>query len=108
MQRSVPGLQQAGPLLLNLLKIKKFMHKKVQLPVGEPVGRLTCPRCGNTEEFVEVAANVQVTNHYRQNRDGSFSVVRSETEINGEVKLFCARCSTDLSDFHAHMQEMTF
>jgi hypothetical protein len=84
------------------------MNKKVQLPVGEPVGRIVCPACGNTSEFVEVAGNVLVTNHYRQNRDGSFSVVRNETEINGEIKMFCGRCSADLTRFHAHMQEMTF
>jgi hypothetical protein len=84
------------------------MNRKVHLPVGEPVGRLVCPRCGNAKDFVEIASNVQLTNHYLQNRDGSFSVVRSESEIGGEVKLFCGRCNTDMSAFHAHMQEMTF
>lgn len=81
---------------------------KVQMPSGEPVGRIICPRCGNAKDFVEIASNVLVTNHFHQNRDGSFSSVRSETEIAGEVRLHCGRCSADLSEFHAHMQEMTF
>ncbi len=80
----------------------------VQIPSGEPVGRVVCPQCGNSDDFVEVASNVLVTNHYLQNRDGSFSSVRNESEISGEIKLYCGRCSADLSVFQSHLQEMIF
>ena len=80
----------------------------VQIPSGKPAGRIICPRCGNAKDFVEVVNNVLVTNHYIQNSDGSFSPVQKETEITGEVKLFCGRCSADVSEFHSHFQGMIF
>ncbi len=80
----------------------------VQVPSGRPAGRIICPRCGNAKDFVEVASNVLLTNHYIQNRDGSFSSVQNETEVIGGVKLFCGRCSTDVSEFHTHFQGMIF
>lgn len=81
---------------------------KVKVPNGKPAGRIICPRCGNVKDFVEVANHVVVTNHYIQNRDGSFSPIQNETGAAGEVKLFCARCSADVSEFYDHFQEMIF
>lgn len=82
--------------------------KKVQIPTGEPAGRIICPRCGNSVNFIEVADNVLMTTHFVQNRDGSFSPKDSETEVVGEIKLFCGQCSADISEFHGHLNEMIF
>lgn len=81
---------------------------KVQIPSGKPAGRIICPRCGNAKDFVELASNVLVTNHYIQNSDGSFTPMHNATEVAGEIKLFCGKCSADLSEFQAHFQEMIF
>lgn len=81
---------------------------KVQIPTGKSAGRIICPRCGNVKDFVEVVNHVLVTNRYIQNRDGSFSPIQNETESAGEVKLFCGRCSADVSEFYTHFQEMIF
>ena len=81
---------------------------KVQIPAGKPAGRITCPHCGNVKDFVEIASNVLVTSRYVQNRDGSFSPIENETEFTGDVRLFCGQCSADVSEFHAHFQEMIF
>lgn len=82
--------------------------KKVQIPSGEPVGRIACEQCGNSTEFVEIAENVQITTHYVQNSDGSFTVEDNATEMLGEVRFLCGQCGADLSRFHGHFQEMSF
>ena len=82
--------------------------KKVQVPSGRPLGRLVCPHCGNDREFVEVARNVTVTTTYLQNDDGSFSPEQGDSEVQGDVGLYCAHCDTDLSSFHNHLMEMIF
>jgi DNA-directed RNA polymerase subunit M/transcription elongation factor TFIIS len=82
--------------------------KTVAIPSGEPSGRITCNRCGNASQFVEMANNVLVTTHYVQNRDGSFTQEESETEVLGEVRLLCGQCGADLSQYHSHFMEMTF
>jgi len=81
---------------------------KVPIPAGEPAGRIICPHCGNSKNFVEIADNVMLTSHYIQNHDGSFSQVDTETDVAGGVKLFCGQCRADLSVFHHHFREMIF
>jgi DNA-directed RNA polymerase subunit M/transcription elongation factor TFIIS len=82
--------------------------KKVQIPSGEPAGRVACQQCGNSKDFVEIAENVLVTTRYRQNSDGSFTPEESGTEIFGSVKFVCGFCGSDLTRFHAHFLEMSF
>lgn len=83
-------------------------HKTIQVPSGDPAGRLVCPACGNGSRFIEIAEQVIMTTHFIQNRDGSFSSVDRETDVGGRVKLFCGKCSADISQFHSHLQEMKF
>lgn len=81
---------------------------KVKMSKKKPLGRIVCPTCGNDREFVEVAHEVVLTNVYVQNDDGSFSVVESESDVLGEVGLYCSECETDVSAFHNHLLEMIF
>jgi ribosomal protein S27AE len=81
---------------------------KVLLPSGDPAGRIICPKCGNVTNFIEIVDHVLLTTHFIQNRDGSFSSVNSETDVAGPVKLFCGKCSADISHFHNHLHEMKF
>jgi DNA-directed RNA polymerase subunit M/transcription elongation factor TFIIS len=82
--------------------------KKLQIPAGDPAGRIVCQQCGNTTNFVEVAENVLVTTYYMQNSDGSFTPEDNSTEIFGEVKFLCGKCGADLTRYHAHFLEMSF
>lgn len=82
--------------------------KKVQVPSGEPAGRIVCQQCGNTKNFVEIAENVLVTTYYLQNSDGSFTPEDNTTEIFGEIKFACGKCGEDLTRFHSHFLEMSF
>lgn len=84
------------------------MKKKVKVPTDRPAGRLICPRCGNSEDFIEQTQNVVVTTRYLQHRDGSFTPEESETEILGEVRLLCGKCNGDMSMYHNHFQNMIF
>jgi len=84
------------------------MKKKVKVPSGRPAGSLVCPVCGNTEDFLELAQNVTVTTRYLQNVDGSFSPEENETEIHGEVRLLCGKCSADMTAYHNHFLDMIF
>jgi predicted RNA-binding Zn-ribbon protein involved in translation (DUF1610 family) len=70
--------------------------------------RISCPDCGNTSEFLEVADGVILTTRYVQNSDGSFSQEIDESEVLGEVKLYCGECGADLSRFHKRFLEMLF
>ncbi len=87
---------------------KKLTNKKVNVPSGQPIGRIACPSCGNDRNFIEVARDVIVTTSYVQNMDGSFTPEDNDTEIVGKVGLFCGQCNADLSAFINHLQEMTF
>ncbi|MFH7327003.1 hypothetical protein [Desulfurivibrio sp. C05AmB] len=69
---------------------------------------IKCPHCGNDTDFVEVADDVILTTHYHQNRDGSFTQESDESQIMGEIKLYCGECNADLSRFHARFLEMLF
>jgi len=82
--------------------------KKLQVPTGPSTGRIVCPECSNDHNFFEVAKNVTVTSRYEQNDDGSFTPVDSDTEILGEVRLFCGECEADLTKFHGYFLEMIF
>lgn len=84
------------------------MKKKVSIPSGRPTGHLTCPVCGNTEDFLEQAQNVTVITRYVQNRDGSFTPEENETNVHGEVRLLCGKCSADMTGFHNHFLDMIF
>jgi hypothetical protein len=84
------------------------MKKKVKVPTGRPAGHLTCPVCGNTEDFIELAQNVTVTTRYLQHHDGSFTPEENDTEINGEVYLLCGKCNADMTGYHNHFIDMLF
>jgi len=89
-------------------KIKNMKKKKVAIPTGRPAGRLICPACGNSEDFIEMAQNVTMTTRYLQNDDGSFTPEDYETRILGAVRLLCGKCNTDMTDYHSHFQGMVF
>ena len=70
--------------------------------------RIVCPDCGNSTDFLEVADDVILTTRYIQNNDGSFSQEVDESEVLGDVKLYCGECGTDLSKYHKRFIEMLF
>ncbi len=84
------------------------MKNTVALPTGQPAGRIVCPECGNDTDFYEVAEEVTITTHYTQNDDGSFSPQEDESEVRGDVRLYCGGCNADLTSFHDHFLEMLF
>ncbi|MBU0480169.1 MAG: hypothetical protein KKG47_03590 [Proteobacteria bacterium] len=90
--------------------MKTSFKKTHQLKDGPNLGssRLVCPECGNDHEFYEVADGVILTSRYRQNEDGSFSQDEDESQILGEVRLYCGECSSDLTEFHEHFLDMLF
>ncbi|TBV82794.1 MAG: hypothetical protein EYX74_02290 [Desulfobulbaceae bacterium] len=69
---------------------------------------IKCPHCGNDTDFVEVADNVILTTNYRQNQDGSFTQESDDSQIMGEIRLYCSECNADLSNFHPRFVEMLF
>ena len=73
-----------------------------------PVNLLSCPSCGNNEDFIEVAENVIITTQYIQNPDGSFTPEKDNSQILGSVRLICGECSEDLTAFHQRFTEMLF
>jgi hypothetical protein len=73
-----------------------------------PTNRIICPECGNDEDFVEVAENVIITTLYTQNLDGSFTLEEDDSQVLGPLKLICAQCEADLSQFHGRFAEMLF
>ena len=88
---------------------KRKHQGRYHLDGGLQVGRrLICPECGNDLIFFEVADNVRITTHYIQNEDGSFTPQSDDSSIQGEVKLYCGECQTDLSRFHGRFVEMLF
>ncbi len=82
--------------------------KKLQIPTGQTTGRLVCPECSNDKDFFEIADDVIVTSHYVQNDDGSFTPEESDTEILGEIRLYCGSCNADVTHFHKYFLEMIF
>ena len=73
-----------------------------------PVNRISCPECGNDEEFYEIAENAIITTGYSQNDDGSFTPEEENSKILGDIKLICGQCGKDLSMFHQRFSEMLF
>jgi len=55
-----------------------------------------------------VAEGVTITTFYVQNDDGSFSAVSDESEIQGEVRLFCGECHKELKEYYNHFVDMLF
>ncbi len=70
--------------------------------------RIICPNCGNDSDFFEVADGVILTTRYIQNSDGSFSQEGDESQILGDIRLYCAECNEDLSVHHQRFVEMLF
>ena len=89
-------------------KRKTRQAHRIQLPVREPLGKISCPRCGNSAHFVERLESVMVTAPYLQNTDGSFTLVEQSSDIGGEMAFLCGECGYDLTSFHAHFREMAF
>jgi hypothetical protein len=70
--------------------------------------KISCPVCGNDEDFFEIADGVILTSRFLQNEDGSFSRDGDESQILGEIKFFCGECESDLTLFHQHFLDMLF
>ena len=70
--------------------------------------KISCPNCGNDEDFLEVADGVILTSRFIQNEDGSFSQEGDESEILGEIKFFCGDCGIDLTEYYHHFLDMLF
>ncbi len=83
--------------------------KKERKPtLGQNNRLITCSNCGNDTDFFEVADSVILTSRYVQNSDGSFEQDGDESQILGEVRLFCAECNQDLTAYHQRFVEMLF
>jgi hypothetical protein len=70
--------------------------------------KISCPVCGNDEDFFEIADGVILTSRFLQNEDGSFSRDGDESQILGEIRFFCGECESDLTEFHQHFLDMLF
>ena len=70
--------------------------------------KISCPVCGNDEDFFEIADGVILTSRFLQNEDGTFSRDGDESQILGEIKFFCGECESDLTSFHQHFLDMLF
>lgn len=81
---------------------------KCPRPIPAVNNRIICPKCGNDRYFHEIAEDVTITTQYIQNVDGSFTPQSDESNIMGEIKLFCSKCQTDLTEFHTQFVEMLF
>jgi hypothetical protein len=70
--------------------------------------RLTCPYCGNDSNFFQIAEDAVITTHFKQNADGSFTQEENESQVFGEIKLFCGSCEEELPQFLDRFTEMVF
>jgi len=71
--------------------------------------RLMCPFCGNNTDFFQIAEDAIITTHFKQNADGSFTQEENESQILGQIKLFCGSCEEELpSEFFDRFTEMVF
>ncbi len=82
--------------------------KKTKVKLSPTKIRIVCPNCGNDTEFYEVADGVILTTRYIQNEDGSFTPVSDDSQVFGELKLYCGECNEDLTLFHKRFLEMLF
>lgn len=87
--------------------VKKHKESKTAAVHNESA-KISCPNCGNNEDFLEVADGVVLTSRFFQNEDGSFSQDGDESEILGEIKFICGDCGTDLTNYHHHFLDMLF
>ena len=82
--------------------------KKEKEAVHNKAAKISCPVCGNDEDFFEIADGVILTSRFLQNEDGSFTRDGDESQILGEIKFFCGECESDLTLFHQHFLDMLF
>lgn len=94
--------------MTQLEKNKTAQVRRIRRPVGEPLGKISCPRCGNSARFVEQLESVLVTTTYLQNDDGSFTPVEQNSDAEGELSFLCGECGYDMTPFHGHFREMVF
>jgi DNA-directed RNA polymerase subunit M/transcription elongation factor TFIIS len=85
-----------------------MQQKNMHLKDHQAANLISCPSCGNDEDFFEVAENVIITTHYLQNPDGSFTPEEDSSQILGPVRLICGECEEDLTAFHQRFTEMLF
>ena len=90
-----------------LTEDSKTKKRKIKIPDSH-ISRIVCDNCGNDSDFFEVADGVILTTRYIQNADCSFSQDGDETQILGQVRLYCADCNQDMSKFHRHFVNMLF
>ena len=76
--------------------------------LARSAARIVCPACGNDRDFLEVADDVVLTSRYVQNEDGSFSQVGDDSQVLGEIRLYCGECNADVSFFHQRFLDMLF
>ncbi len=88
------------------MKQQSKSHKGTSSPTK--TAKISCPVCGNDEDFLEVANGVILTSHYLQNDDGSFILDDDESDIMGEVKFICGDCGADLAAYQQHFLDMLF
>lgn len=93
---------------MNIAPNKEKKQKDLKKMIKKHGRRITCPVCGNDEEFLEVADGVILTTRYIQNEDGSFTQDGDDSQVLGQIKLFCGECSADLTKFHQRFMEMLF
>ncbi len=70
--------------------------------------RITCPFCGNNTDFFQIAEDAIITTHFNQNADGSFTQEENESQVFGEIKLYCGNCEEELPEFLDRFTEMVF
>ena len=71
--------------------------------------RLTSPYSGNDKELFQIAEDANITTHFRQNTDGSFTQEENESQVLGDIKLFCGNCEEELPpEFLDRFTEMVF
>jgi hypothetical protein len=76
--------------------------------LARSAARIVCPACGNDRDFLEVADDVVLTSRYVQNSDGSFTQVGDDSQVLGEIRLYCAECNADLTYYHQRFLDMLF
>ena len=60
-------------------------------------------------DFFQIAEDAIITTYFKQNADGSFTQDENESQILGEIKLFCGSCEEELPpEFLDRFTEMVF
>ncbi|MEN8143204.1 MAG: hypothetical protein ABFQ82_06355, partial [Thermodesulfobacteriota bacterium] len=78
------------------------MENRNNIPELSKSVKLTCPVCGNDDDFFEIADNVILTSRFIQNEDGSFTQDSDDSQILGEIRFFCGECESDLTEYHKY------